>query len=113
MVHFAFQDSKNRSHIGQRIISVSKPELEFPPGLYRMSFNNYLAYLEKKHYKLSKFLDFIISKKLISIYHLTHKDKDKDPHKRPKKTSFFASDTLRIDMNKDISKKNIFKNRYE
>ena len=101
------QDSKNRSHIGQRIISVSKPELEFPPGLYRMSFNNYLAYLEKKHYKLSKFLDFIISKKLISIYHLTHKDKDKDPHKRPKKTSFFASDTLRIDMNKDISKKNI------
>ena len=72
-----------------------------------MSFNNYLAYLEKKHYKLSKFLDFIICKKLISIYHLTHKDKDKDPHKRPKKTSFFASDTLRVDMNKDISKKNI------
>ena len=103
------QDNKNKSITGQKIISVSKPELEFPPELYLMPFHNYMLYLEKNNYKLSKFLDFILSKKVISIYHLIHKDKEKDANKRLKKTSFFTSETVRLDFNilKNKSRKNM------
>ena len=90
------RDLKNKSETGQKIISVSKPELEFPPELYRMPFHSYIMSIEKNNYKLSKFLDFILSKKLITIYNIIPKEKISHIKKR---NSFFTNETSKIDFN--------------
>ena len=71
------QDAKfNATETPQRIISVSKPELEYPPEIYIMTFQKYIIALEKRNFKLTHILDFILSKKMISIYTIVPKDKE-------------------------------------
>ena len=91
------QGKKNQTEYGQKIISVSKPELEFPPEIYSMPFQKYIITIEKKNYKLSKIYDFIISKKIISIYSLS--PKDKEAYKKVKRRSFSANETIKLKFN--------------
>ena len=70
------QDIREQLDKDQKIISVSKPELEYPPEIYSMKFQKYIFSLEKKNYKLSKIFDFVLGNKIFSIYSLFQKDKD-------------------------------------
>ena len=98
------QDIKNQGELSQKIISVSKPELEFPPEIYTMPFQKYIMSIEKKNFKLCKILDFSLSNKLISIYSII--PKDKEAYKKLKKSSFYASDTITLEFNLHLKKKN-------
>jgi hypothetical protein len=98
------QDIKNQGELSQKIISVSKPELEFPPEIYTMPFQKYILSIEKKNFKLCKILDFSLSNKLISIYSII--PKDKEAYKKLKKLSFYASDTITLEFNLHLKKKN-------
>ena len=105
------QDAKNQTETGQKIISVSKPELESPPEIYKMKFHKYMIYLETNNLKLSKILDFILSKKLFSIYTIIQKDKDAY-YKSLKRISFFSNKTIKLEFN--INKEKITsKNKIE
>ena len=70
------QEIKNQGEMGQRIISVSKPEIEFPPEIYSITFQKYLIEIEKRNFRLVKILDFPLSKKIITIYTIVPKDKE-------------------------------------
>ena len=99
------QDAKNFTETGQKIISVSNPDLEYPPEIYTMNFQKYIFSLEKRNYKLSKFYDFKLSNKLISIYSLA--PKSKAAYKKLKRMSFSMDEPtiLKAKLNK-ISKNN-------
>ena len=97
------QEVKNLTETKQRIISVSKPELEFPPEIYTMSFKKYIISLEKRNYQLTKILDFSLSKKLISVYSII--PKDKEAYKKLKKMSFFTNETIKLEFNLNLDKK--------
>ena len=84
------KDIKSHSDTGQKIISVSKPDLEYPPEIYTMSFQKYTFSLEKRNLKLSRFYDFKISNKIISIYSLI--PKSKMAYKRLQKVSYSMID---------------------
>ena len=89
------QDAKfNATETPQRIISVSKPELEYPPEIYIMTFQKYIIALEKRNFKLTHILDFILSKKMISIYTIV--PKDKEAYKRLQRQSYNPNDTIKM-----------------
>ena len=101
------QDRNNTAENEQKILSVSKPELEFPPEIYSMPFHKYISAIEKKNYKLFKIFEFILSKKLISIYSIV--SKDKEAYKQEKRKSFSANETIKLKFykNDNINEKKI------
>ena len=88
------QDKNFQAENKQKILSVSKPELEFPPEIYSMTFHKYLSSIEKKNYKLFKIFEFNLSKKLITIYSIIAKDKE--AYKKEKRKSFSANETIKL-----------------
>ena len=102
------QDAKfNVAETPQRIISVSKPELEYPPEIYIMTFQKYIIALEKRNFKLTHILDFILSKKMISIY--TIAPKDKEAYKRLQRQSYNPNDTIKMKFHAHKEKLNSLK----
>ena len=91
------QENKNLVDTGQKIISVSKPELEFPSEIYIMQFQKYVNFIGKKNYRLAKILDLNLSNKLITVYSITAKEKEVD--NKLKRTSFFTTDTIKFEFN--------------
>ena len=97
------QDIKNQAEMGQKIISVSKPEIEFPPDIYSITFQKYLIEIEKRNFKLIKILDFPLSKKLITIYTII--PKDKEAYKKLKRTSFYSNETIKFEFHLKLEQK--------
>jgi len=104
------QEIKNQGEMGQRIISVSKPEIEFPPGIYSITFQKYLIEIEKRNFRLVKILDFPLSKKLITIYTIV--PKDKEAFKKLRKTSFYSDETIKFGYQLKLEKKTSKKIQY-
>ena len=96
------QDIRDQLDKDQKIISVSKPELEYPPEIYSMKFQKYIFSLEKKNYKLSKIFDFVLGSKIFSIYSIFQKDKDFS--KKPKRSSFCERETIKFKITSKITK---------
>ena len=101
------QEIKNQTETKKKIISVSKPELEFPSELYIMPFQKYIISIEKKNYQLVEILDFSFSNKLISIYSIIPKDKE-----AYKKFSFYSNETIKFGFNSKLEKKTSKKIEY-
>ena len=97
------QDIKNQAEMGQKIISVSKPEIEFPPEIYSITFQKYLIEIEKRNFKLIKILDFPLSKKLITIYTII--PKDKEAYKKLTRTSFYSNETIKFEFHLKLEQK--------
>ena len=97
------QYNKNQNEIEQRIISVSKPELEFPSEIYTMRFQKYIITIEKKNYKIAKIMELSLSKKIISIYSII--PKEREVNKNLGRSSFFINETIKLDFNADNLKK--------
>ena len=108
------QEIKNQGEMGQRIISVSKPEIEFPSEIYSITFQKYLIEIEKRNFRLVKILDFPLSKKIITIYTIV--PKDKEAFKKLKKTSFYSNEAIKfghqLKLKKNIKKNSILFRRY-
>ena len=100
------QDAKNRSEALQKIISVSRPDLEYPPEIYTMNFQRFILSLEKRNLKLSKFYEFKISNKIISVY--TLKPNSKAAYKRLQRVSYSPIDPtlFRQNLNKNAKNRN-------
>ena len=84
------QDTKNPDDATQKIISVSKLELETPPQIYTMKFKKYVYLTEKNNYKITKVFSFWINNKYVSIYSVY--PKEKDISKKLKRVSFFFNE---------------------
>ena len=97
------QDIKDQLDKDQKIISVSRPELEYPPEIYSITFQKYIFLIEKKNYKLSKIFDFVLGNKIISIYSIFQKDKD--AYKKRKRSSFSEREDMQLKIANNIVKK--------
>ena len=87
-----FQNFENRRNFNQKVISVSKPELERPPEIYSMKFQKYANYLEHNGFLLSKIFEYKFSKKIYSVYSLNPKE---NYHKKKKpRLSFYQRESI-------------------
>ena len=87
-----FQNFENRRNINQKIISVSKPELENPPEIYSMKFEKYSHWLDKNGFLLTKIFEYKFSKKTYTVYSLFPKENKN--HKKEPRLSFYQRDSI-------------------
>ena len=92
-----FENCENSNNRIQKIISVSKPDLEDPPGIYSMKFHKYLTWLEKKGSILSKLLEINFRTKIYTIYSIASKE-DKSPRKRSRNSLIQRESIGDVDM---------------
>ena len=68
-----FENFNSRNN-AQKIISISKPELENPPEIYTMPFEKYFNWLDNNGFLLSKLFEYKFSKNVYKIYSIFPKD---------------------------------------
>ena len=87
-----FQNYEKSRNINQKVISVSKPELENPPEIYSMKFEKYSHWLDKNGFLLSKIFEYRFSKKTYSVYSLL--PKENKGHKKKSRFSFYQRKSI-------------------
>ena len=86
-----FQNLETSRNKVQKIMAISKPELEKPPEIFSMKYQKYNTWLDKRGYFLSKIFEYKFSKKIYSIYSI-HPKENFSP-RRKEISSFYQRDS--------------------
>ena len=91
----------------QKVIAVSKPQLEKPPQIYSMIYPKYCFWLEKNGFFLTKIFQHNISNKKYTIYSIS--PKEKESNKKIERKSFYQRESI-FDNELSDTHKNLFFN---